>query len=402
MDRLRALVLPLLLVLCGFAGQRPFLPGQSESDRALATAVRSALAEREGLGRVRVDVRDGVVHLSGEVVSPEARRAAEETASNVPGTRTVRSAIQEGWDLRERLRPTFERMRTRLIDFIALLPLLAIALLVVVLAWYVARAVASLGRPFRRISNPFLRDLVRQLVRVSVFVLGLLLALEIVDAIAMVGAVLGAAGVLSLVIGLAFRDLAENYLATVLLSLRQPFEPDDHIAVDGHEGRVMRLTSRATILMTLDGNHLHVPNATVFKGVIQNFTRNPLRRFVFSAPVGKEVDVAAAGAAAREALGEVRGVCVDPEPAVEVAALLVDRTELRLIGWVDQRAHDFDKVRSEAQRLAREKLGQSLADRPRARPAESDTSVDHDLDEQIAAERARANGDLLARGGKKE
>ena len=93
---------------------------------------------------------------------------------------------------------------------------------------------------------------------------------------------------------------------------------------------------------------------------------------------------------------------LEPEPAVEVGDLLVDRTDLRLVGWVDQTANDFDKVRSEARRLVREKLGKSLAGRQRARPAASDTSVDHDLEAQIAAERARANGDLLARGGKKE
>src|SRR3546814_979689 len=66
-----------------------------------------------------------------------------------------------------------------------------------------------------------------------------------------------------------------------MLSLRQPFRANDHVVIEGHEGRVVRLTSRATILMTLEGNHLRIPNSTVFKAVILNYTRNPERRFDF-------------------------------------------------------------------------------------------------------------------------
>src|SRR3546814_18053336 len=66
-----------------------------------------------------------------------------------------------------------------------------------------------------------------------------------------------------------------------MLSRRQPFRANDHVVIEGHEGRVVRLTSRATILMTLEGNHLRIPNSTVFKAVILNYTRNPARRFDF-------------------------------------------------------------------------------------------------------------------------
>src|SRR3546814_6765294 len=77
------------------------------------------------------------------------------------------------------------------------------------------------------------------------------------------------------------RDTVDNYVSSLMLSLRQPFRANDHVVIEGHEGRVVRLTSRATILMTLEGNHLRIPNSTVFKAVILNYTRNPERRFDF-------------------------------------------------------------------------------------------------------------------------
>ena len=50
--------------------------------------------------------------------------------------------------------------------------------------------------------------------------------------------------------------------------------------IEGGVSRVIRLTSRATILLLLDGNHIRIPNETVFKGKVLNYTQNPARRFV--------------------------------------------------------------------------------------------------------------------------
>ncbi len=74
---------------------------------------------------------------------------------------------------------------------------------------------------------------------------------------------------------------ADNYVSSLVLSLRQPFRAGDHAVIASHEGRVARMTSRATILVTLDGNHLRIPNSIVFKAVILHYTRNPERRFEF-------------------------------------------------------------------------------------------------------------------------
>ncbi len=169
--------------------------------------------------------------------------------------------------------------------------------------------------------NPFLRDLAQQTLRIGITVLGLLLALEVLEASTLVGSLLGAAGVLGLAVGFALRDTVENYIASLLLSLRQPFSAGDLITIDGREGRVVRLTSRATILITLDGNHLRVPNANVYKAVIVNYTRNPKRRFQFDVGVDTEQNLAAAQDLAARTLAQMEGVLGDPPPRCTVEQL---------------------------------------------------------------------------------
>src|SRR3546814_17505229 len=123
----------------------------------------------------------------------------------------------------------------------------------------------------------FLAELLATLVRFVFVVLGIVAGLEVLGATALLGAVLGGAGVIGIAIGFAIRDTVDNYVSSLMLSLRQPFRANDHVVIEGHEGRVVRLTRRATILMTLEANHLCIPQPTVCTVVIMHYTRTPKR-----------------------------------------------------------------------------------------------------------------------------
>lgn len=286
--------------------------------------------------------------------------AAGQVAEGLRERAELAESLSEGrWDvLLAELRELWEGV-------LAFLPLVVLALVVFVLFAWLARLVGRWERPYRRLSpNPFVRDLLRHAGRSAVVLVGALLALEIVNATQLATAVLGTAGVVGLAVGFAFKDLVENYIAGVLLSLRQPFEPNDHVVIEGHEGKVIRLTSRATILMTLDGNHLRVPNAQVFKGVMLNYTRNPKRRFSFVVGVGTGEDLAAALRLGIETLREVPGVIVEPAPWAQIEELGESSVLVRFFGWVDQREVNFILVRSDAVRRVKEALETAGMDLP--------------------------------------
>jgi small-conductance mechanosensitive channel len=155
--------------------------------------------------------------------------------------------------------------------------------------------------------------------------------------------------VLGIALGFAVRDTVDNYISSLMLSLRQPFAASDHVRIgDVGEGRVIRLTPRATVLMTLDGNQLRIPNATVFKSVILNFSRNPERRFQFDLGVDPADELETARALAESTVAGLPFVLAEPK-AFAVLADMADSTAIvRVHGWIDQQETDFLRARSRA------------------------------------------------------
>lgn len=393
-------------------------------DEAIEARLEAIYAQLDDLADIEVETRAGVVRLSGEVLSAEDQDLAGELARNVEGVVAVDDDLTVVRDVQRRLGPAFDKAKNRLLDLAALGPLLAVALLVFVLFWGLARWLGGRDRIYERLTpNRFLQDLIRQILRAVILILGVLMALEILDATALVGAVLGTAGLVGLALGFAFRDTAENYIASVLLSLRQPFAPNDHVLVDGHEGKVIRLTSRATLLLTLDGNHVRLPNSQVFKGVVTNYTRNPERRFDFVVGVGTEVDLTEAQTLGVETLRRMSGVLAEPAPTSWIDELGDSNVLVHFYAWVDQREVDFAKARGEAIRRVKEAFdaeGLSMPEPiyrvwtkeeeppPAPKPVhvkepEVDLTPETHLDRKVAEDRAAEEGrDLLDEDAKLE
>lgn len=341
----------------------------------------------------------------------------------------------EPLDTRDRIDSVNDKLQAMLDDFVLHLPLLGVAIVVVVIFWFLAKLISASELLFRWIDNRFSRDLFRQFIRGLIVGIGVLIALELLNATSLVGATLGAAGVAGIAVAFAFKDLAENYIAGVLLSTRQPFAPNDLVVINSDEGKVVRLTSRATILMTLEGNHLRIPNSVVYKGIITNYSRNPLRRFDVTIGVGVNEDLVHAQQLGLSILGDMRSVLEDPAPWCIIEELGDSNVSVRFYGWVDQKASDFSRTKSEATRLLKtafddagvempeptyrvalstdsagaqlvEASAQSHAQKPRRDRAlnatEQDTSAGDDIDSQIAAERQHADDDLLEESGRPE
>ena len=349
----------LYLFLTGFLVWAPMMAAQdalqeeAESQDTLNAARLETVFENvEELENLEVTVTNGVVRLVGNATSEEHREQAESVARGLPDVIYVDNDIEISGELSEQLSPSVTRFNALVEKVRRLLPLLGIALFLMVFFVLLARMLGwlFLKSPLLK-RNRLLRGIVENVLKLVVIGAGLYLALEILGATAIVGAVLGAAGVAGLAISFAFRDIIENFLASVLLSLRQPFRIKDTVEVNGSLGKVVRLTSSETVLMTPDGNHVRIPNADVFKGKVVNYTRNPERRFDVEVGVGMEEDLLLAEEVGLQTLRELPGVLEDPSPTCLVAALGDSSVSLRFYGWIDQSVTDFGKVRSQAIRL---------------------------------------------------
>lgn len=318
--------------------------------------------------------------------------------------------------LRECVDRMAENANESLARLLERIPQLILALLVLLFASWISRFVANRLHLIRiRSQNPYMSGLLRTIVRTAIMLIAVLIALDLIGLTSVVGAVLGSAGVVGLVLGFAFREIAENYIAGILLSVRRPFEPGDHVVIENREGKVISVNSRATVLMTMDGNHLQLPNSLVFKSIVLNYSKNPKRRFDFSMLIDGNQSIRESQALAMAAIAQIEGVLDDPAPSWVVVEFGAAGIQLRFFGWVDQRETDLGKVRSEAIRRVKSAFADAGIEAPRtiyhivtsrqrdaleieaiSEPENgADTSVNRDIDVQVAAARADVAGQNL-------
>lgn len=353
MTRLRTFLSTLLLAL-----SLPLAALTVPSDVHLERQITHLLTVQPALRGVRANAEGGVVTLSGQVIDLPQRKVAADIASGVSGVKQVDNEIVLNPDLSVRFRSALDEVQAKLVRLVVSLPLLVIAVLIVAIAAWLGGFISGRMRLLKRLSqhNPYMDGLLRSIVKTLVILGGVLIALDLLGATSLVGAVLGSAGVVGLVLGFAFKDIAENYVSGILLSIRQPFAPGDTVRIDSNEGRIVALTSRATVLITADGLNLQLPNALVFKSVLTNFSRNPRRRFDFTTVIDTRSSWNDAMDIGIETIRGVDGVLGDPAPNALIKEISNDGATLQYFGWIDQRNNDLAKTRSEAMRQVRRKL----------------------------------------------
>ncbi|MDF1728232.1 MAG: mechanosensitive ion channel family protein [Sulfitobacter sp.] len=324
----------------------------ADTDAAIANRIRDILAELDGFEDISVTVASGIVTFRGTTLDGDEAARLNDIAGRIEGVVAIENDVVETTDVVERLNPAVERFRVRAQQMLNFLPLALIALGVFLLIVIAGFWIAARRQPWDRLSpNAFIADIYRQILRLLVVIGGLVVALDILNATALLSGILGAAGIAGLAIGFAVRDTVENFIASIMLSFRQPFRPNDVVEIEGDTGKVIRLTSRATILLSFDGNHIRIPNATVFKSRIVNFTRNAERRFTFALSVDGACDLDAARRLAQDLLQDLPFVLNSPEASVWIESVDDFWVTLNMAAWIDQEKTNIVLARSEAIRL---------------------------------------------------
>jgi len=134
------------------------------------------------------------------------------------------------------------------------------------------------ARWIRRVASDRIDDvetviLLSRLSRWGVVVAGTSLALDQVN-FDVTGFVAGL-GIAGLTIGFALQDITRNFIAGLILLVRQPFDIGDSVEVAGHAGTVLEVTTRDTVLKTWDGEMVILPNLEVFANPLINYSACP-------------------------------------------------------------------------------------------------------------------------------
>ncbi len=175
-------------------------------------------------------------------------------------------------------------------------PRIALALFFVALTWLASRGVlaliTSLGRRFRLRRN--LLDVLRMLARVGIWLLGALMVVTALFPTVTPAKMLTTLGLGSVAIGFAFKDTFENFVAGILILLREPFRIGDHVECDDVEGQIEEITIRDTRIRRTDGQLVVMPNHALFHQPVTVRTDKDLRRTTIMCGIayGEDVDAA--------------------------------------------------------------------------------------------------------------
>ncbi len=309
----------------------------------------------------RVRVRDGVVFVSGMAEDQNSKTWATDLCRNTQDVVAVVNKMEvrraSVWDIT----PAVNSLREIWVGFLQSLPFLVIGFLVLLATLLVARHVRGGTERLlrRRVSVPMLRDLIARAAAIVVVIIGLYLVLKVSGTTQLALTVLGGTGLFGLVLGIAFRDITENFLASIFLSMQRPFQIGDLVEIVGFTGYVNRLTVRTTVIVELDGNYVQIPNATVYKSTIRNFTNNPKRRDAFTLGIAYGKSISQAQDTALHVLNQHPAVLKQPEPLVLVDGLGAATVDVKVYYWVDCIQNDFLAVRSSVIRLVMHALGEA-------------------------------------------
>lgn len=188
-------------------------------------------------------------------------------------------------------------------------PNILIGILVFIAMLYLGRFLGKIvKKTFINKGRQNFGDLLGGFTRYIVVILGLALSLTIMAPGLSPADLIASLGVSSVAIGFAFQDILQNWLAGILILLRQPFEIGDQIVVNNYEGTVEKIKTRATIIKTYDGKRVVIPNNTVYNNSVVVNTAHKIIRSEYDMGLGYDENYLDAMKILKETIANVEGV----------------------------------------------------------------------------------------------
>ncbi len=227
----------------------------------------------------------------------------------------------------------WERIDNMIDGTVKLLPNLAIGVVVLVLFYFASKFAAKMLRKSFTGDRESLGVVFARLARLVILLIGLLVAAAIIAPSVKPADILATLGVGGVAIGFAFKDILQNFLAGILLLVRQPFETGDQIRVGDQEGTVESIETRSTYIKTYDGRRIIIPNGDIYMTAVEVNTAFDTRRTQYDVGIGCNDSIPEAREIMLKVLQDTEGVVSDPAPQVLAVALADSANILRARWW---------------------------------------------------------------------
>lgn len=239
-------------------------------------------------------------------------------------------------------------------------PKLVLGLLILVIFWWLAVRLRrfTVRKLTLRMEDPLLAKFMARILKWIILIIGLIISLKTMDMGDIAGGLLAGASVSAFIIGFAFKDIGENFLAGILLAFSRPFQVGHTIETGDIKGNVVALDLRITQVKTFDGKDVFIPNSNLIKNPLINYTIDGFLRQDFIVGIDYDTDVDAAINIMLSTVSGIEGILKDKAPSVAVSNLGASSLGLQVFYWLDT----FDKnvsgvkIKTEAIRTTLEAL----------------------------------------------
>ena len=205
-------------------------------------------------------------------------------------------------------------------------PVIIIGIFVALLYWWISKIFRKkVIRYLKTKTEDTLQvNFISDIFKILNVIIGLLLFLYVIGKEGVVAKILGAGAISAFVIGFAFKDIGENFLAGIILAFKRPFRIGDIVMIQNIEGSIIDLNLRETHIKTFDGKDVYIPNGIIIKNPLFNYTMDGYLRQQFSLGFEYHADLELARRILLETINQIPGVLTeekqsktliqDPEP----------------------------------------------------------------------------------------
>lgn len=331
------------------------------SDAAIVNRLTGILEASEWFENVEVKSEEGFVSISAVTSSDEHAQWAERIATRTQDVIGVNNQIKvdSQIDFGQSMAVVAKSLNKLYRDFLLRLPFLIAGMAVIMLTWIAARMVKITLDRFldsREKMRTSLKDLIKQLAGISVWIAGLLTATIVVFPGMTPSKALTVLGLGSVAIGFAFKDIFENFFAGVLILWRYPIEKGDFVEHNEVVGKVEEITIRNTMIRRADGELVIVPNGQLFKSNVEVLTNRPKRRVRITCGVAYRESVPEARKVIREAVAGCESISGPKSVEVYASEFADSSVNFEVAWWTGSSPLDIRKSRDEVIEAIKEAL----------------------------------------------
>lgn len=234
-------------------------------------------------------------------------------------------------DISKQITSASTQVWQRLIGFI---PEIGSAFLILVLtlllARFVRRAISRTMATTKADQN--IQSLVVRIGGIAVWLVGLAVTLSVLNVDA--AALFAALGLTGAALGFAVRDIIANFISGVVLLSTRPFKIGDLVTIETFEGVVEDLAIRATILKTVDGKEVAIPNAKVFSAVVVKHSLQSSRRVIVNLAIDDSCSFEQVKDIVLNTLKTFEEIAEEPAISISITTFSANVINLEVWFWV--------------------------------------------------------------------